>query len=265
MAMVLNEGAASIRKSDECCMSEEISRHLQAISDSYYDPERHLFDYEKFRDSQEYYRAVLFVRQLKDFDPVEKLTTDAKRLAFWMNTYNMLFMHAVCASGVKESLKENRRFYRDYRYNIGGYLLNLDAIEHGIMRRNARLPGAIGKAFGNSDPRRILVLSKLDPRIHTALYSACFSSPPLKTFNTNTAEECINKATQQYLQKFVSIAERKLSLPMIFKWYAKDFGDSGVRHFIINHHPDRKLVQELLQDSGIKESYIAYDWQMNAA
>ncbi|MRI31539.1 hypothetical protein EOPP23_00850 [Endozoicomonas sp. OPT23] len=263
--MVLNEGVASIRKSDECCMSEDISKHLQTIIDRYYETERHLFDYEQCRNSEEYYRAVLFTRQLKDFDPVLKLTTDAKRLAFWMNVYNLLLIHAACFSGVEGSLKENSGFYRDHSYEIGGYQLNLDEIEHGVLRRNARLPGTISKAFSNSDSRRVLVLSKLDPRLHTGLYSACFSSPPLKTFNSSTAEECIGKAAQGYLQKFVSIGDRKLNLPMIFKWYAKDFGDSGVRHFIINHHPDRKLVQELLQNSAIKENYISYDWHLNAA
>ncbi len=263
--MVLNEGAASIRKNDECCMSEEISKHLQAIIDCYYNSERHLFDYEQCRNSEDYYRAVLFARQLKNFDPVLKLTTDAKRLAFWMNTYNLLLIHAACFSGVEGSLKESGGFYREHSYDIGGYTLSLDEIEHGILRRNARLPGSITKAFANSDPRRELVLSKLDPRLHTGLYSACFSSPPLKTFNSATAEECIGKATQGYLKKFVEIKAGKLQLPMIFKWYAKDFGDSGIRHFIINHHPDRKLVQGLLQNTGMKESYISYDWQMNAA
>ncbi|WP_062268382.1 DUF547 domain-containing protein [Endozoicomonas arenosclerae] len=262
--MLLNDGTASNRKPDECCLSIDISRHLQALINEFYDEKLHEFDYERCRNSQEYYRAVLFSRHLRNFDPFI-LTADQDRLAFWLNVYNLLLLHSVCFAGVSGSLKEVKGFYQDHTYNIGGHILSLDDIEHGIMRKNARQPNSISRTFKRNDSRRSLVLSQLDPRLHMGLYSACFSSPALRAFAPDSVESSLASATRDFLEREVTLSDdgRLLNLPPLFKWYQADFDDQGVIRFLASWHPDRGLVQKLLQNTSVKKSYSPYDWQLN--
>ncbi|WP_051786079.1 DUF547 domain-containing protein [Endozoicomonas numazuensis] len=264
--MLLNDGTASNRKPDECCLSIDISRHIQVLSNAFYDEQQHTFDYERCRNSQEYYRAVLFSRHLKHFDPFI-LTADQDRLAFWLNVYNLLLLHSVCFSGISSSLWEVKGFYQDHTYNIGGYLLSLDDIEHGILRKNARQPNSISRTFKRSDPRRSLVLSQLDPRLHMGLYSACFSSPALRAFSPDSVERSLSDATRNFLKREVTLSDdsRLLYLPPLFKWYQADFDDQGAINFLVSWHPDRGLVQKLLQNNNAKKTFNRYDWQLNRA
>jgi hypothetical protein len=55
--------------------------------------------------------------------------------------------------------------WTSYSYCVGGHVLNLDEIEHGILRANSGHPKTPEKPiFPEGDPKRALSLKTLDPR-----------------------------------------------------------------------------------------------------
>ena len=90
---------------------------------------------------------------------LETLETDAEKLAFYINLYNVLSMHGVIARGVERSVMEIPSFFRTTAYRVGKYVLTLDDIESGILRRNsppvgARARRALGAPHAALVPRR---------------------------------------------------------------------------------------------------------------
>uniref|UniRef100_A0A1I8F8T9 DUF547 domain-containing protein n=1 Tax=Macrostomum lignano TaxID=282301 RepID=A0A1I8F8T9_9PLAT len=77
----------------------------------------------------------------------------AERLAFFINVYNALVLHAQAGQGAPTSLWTRYRFFADSAYIIGGQSYSLLDIEHGVLRANRRGPGLLRAPFGRSDPR----------------------------------------------------------------------------------------------------------------
>jgi hypothetical protein len=119
---------------------------------------------------------------LKHFDP-NTLPSHQKRLAFWINLYNLLVIDAVIRLDISTSVTEGWlgvfRFFRRAAYNVNGLRFSLEDIEHGVLRANHGVPYFPGVHFSNDDPRREFVLKKFDPRVHFALNCASRSCPPI--------------------------------------------------------------------------------------
>ena len=81
--------------------------------------------------------------------------------------YNVLAIHGVIATGVRESVMEIPSFFGVVAYRVGNFVLTLDEIENGILRRNAPHPATGSRLFDDDDPRLALCPSRVDPRIHT--------------------------------------------------------------------------------------------------
>ena len=75
-----------------------------------------------------------------------------QRLAFFMNLYNAMAIHAVIRVGQPEGIMD-RRFFSDFQYLVGGYSYSLSTIKNGILRNNRRPPYFLVKHFGPEDAR----------------------------------------------------------------------------------------------------------------
>jgi hypothetical protein len=84
-----------------------------------------------------------YVRWLKTFNP-ESLKNQNERLAFWINTYNMLTIYGVLsqlrnnpdfAEKGNRSLFQRLRFFWWTKYQIGGRKHSLYQIENEILRK----------------------------------------------------------------------------------------------------------------------------------
>ena len=267
---VLNLGATSSRRF-EGGLAAELAKLFSRIQQHYFDLEAGEFDYERFSRSSDYSSLILAVRHLQSFDP-ETLRGANSRLAFWLNIYNIMMLHGVVeavqsagrsfSGGV--SIRDLAGLYQGTAYQIGRFQLSLDDIEHGILRQNARR--RIGRQFPKDHPAQVLVLDMPEPRIHMALFSACFSSPVLVVFGAEDLERQLSQVTADYLQKFVRLSDgrRKLVVPQVFRWYGGDFeGVGGTTGFVAANHPDRKLTQFLLQKSATPV-FTEFDWRLNA-
>lgn len=76
-----------------------------------------------------------------------------ERLAFFLNLYNAMVIHAVIRVGRPQGVIERRSFSNDFQYIVGGYSYSLSTIENGILRNNRRPPYSLVKPFGTGDIR----------------------------------------------------------------------------------------------------------------
>ena len=192
---------------------------------------------------------VSLTEQLMGVDP-EVLTGDPSRqLAFWINLYNCLFFHSIVAFGWPTTRRTRTTIFCGTSYQVGAHRFTLDEIEHGILRQNAQLPGVFRRPFSSSDPRRTLVVTTRDPRIHFALHLFCESSPDLPRLTVENCEIQLQAATQRYLLRFLSIdlSRKQVSLPRVFRWYASDFGDNWLS----------LLFRTLCHGTGDRDSAVA--------
>lgn len=79
--------------------------------------------------------------------------TREEKLAFFINLYNMMAIHAILVWGHPAGALERRRLFGDFRYVVGGNTYSLSAIQNGILRGNQRPPYNLMKPFGAKDQR----------------------------------------------------------------------------------------------------------------
>lgn len=79
--------------------------------------------------------------------------SENEKLAFFLNLYNAMVIHAVIRIGCPEGVMDRRFFFSDFLYVVGGQPYSLNTINHGILRKNRRAPYTIVKPFGTGDKR----------------------------------------------------------------------------------------------------------------
>src|SRR5262249_2319335 len=125
-------------------------------------------DYQTVRGSAEFAAAVDGARRLAGVC-LDTLGGRDARLAFWVNVYNALVLHAIVVLGVRRSVARAWNFFGRAVYRIGGVAFSPDDIEHGVLRGNRRRMLPPLRPFGARDPRLALALSPPDPRVHFAI------------------------------------------------------------------------------------------------
>lgn len=81
-----------------------------------------------------------------------ELTPDEK-LAFFLNLYNAMVIHAIIRVGHPEGVIDRKSFFSDFQYVVGGYPYSLSTIKNGILRNNRRDTYSLAKPFGSGDKR----------------------------------------------------------------------------------------------------------------
>lgn len=154
-----------------------------------------------------------------------------ERLAFFVNVYNLLALHAaVSRRGVPVAARARRQFYRRIFYDIGAINWSLDDIHHGVLRANAASPIRVGwrAQFPPSDRRYRLALPYLEPLTHFVLSVGVRDiSPPIRPLTAASVAEgsMLTTAAATFLASTVSVsvAQRRVTLPRIFLQYPGDF------------------------------------------
>lgn len=96
-------------------------------------------------------RYLRTIEELQRVD-LEPLSREEK-LAFFINLYNMMAIHAILTWGYPLGALDRRTFFGEFKYVIGGCAYSLSAIHNGILRGNQRPPYNLTKPFGNRDAR----------------------------------------------------------------------------------------------------------------
>jgi hypothetical protein len=168
-----------------------------------------------------------------------------EELAYWINAYNAFTLQLILDHYPVNSIQDiggsipmvnspwDIKFFK-----VGDVLLDLNTIEHDILRKK------IG-----------------DPRIHFAINCASISCPVLR--NEAYTPEKIHQQLDEQAVRFINdetrnkLSETALQLSPIFNWFRSDF------------EMDQTLTQYLNQFTGTRISpnakveWLEYDWALN--
>jgi hypothetical protein len=184
--------------------------------------------------AQDRARLSRVVRDIGAYDPAS--LAPPARLAFHIDAYNALVVHAVIERWPVESVMRVPGFFDRVRHRVAGRDLTLNELEAEIVR---------GAPFH-------------DPRAHFALNCASRGCPGLATapYSGSDLEARLVAQTRAYVRRTTRVERDGVVLSRIFEWYAGDF-PGGVRAFVGN-----ALGRPLPSELPLR--YSEYDWALNA-
>eukprot|EP00794_Sanderia_malayensis_P004765 gene4765-5392_t len=291
LTVPLNEGPSTytgkkIRKAGE--VGEELRKLILSIYSSHLSTDGTKVDYKAIGESSEFAQYVQHTAELKRVN-VENATREEK-IAFFVNVYNALVIHAFVERGPPTNLWQRYkgrlnynipyslllggfRFFNVVSYVIGGYTYSLNEIENGILRSNRKPIGSFRKPFSKNDPRVSIILDTPEPRVHFALVCGAKSCPPIKTYNAKEIDKQLNLATESFLEGdgcIVDMTKREVKLSRILKWYQEDFGKTkqAVLKWVIENMGEcekKRQLGLLLDGNNFKLGHLSYDWSLNSS
>ena len=180
-------------------------------------------------------------------NPPAKNFSESEKLAYWINAYNAFTIELILQYKPDTSIKDigskiqvpfvNTPWQIDF-IEVNGEKINLDDIEHGIIR----------KQFN-------------EPRIHFALVCASISCPNLRN-EAYTAEKLEQQLDDQ-AKKFINdptknkMGKQRSVISKIFDWYGGDFKKEGTLIEFLNRYSDVKIQVDA------EVEYMDYDWKLN--
>ena len=200
---------------------------------------------------------------LDGLDPTS-ISADEARIAFWINLYNALLLDELARRPRQGSLLRHRAILSSARLRVGGLDYSLDAIEHGVLRRNARLPYRPSRALRRGDPRANAAPSRLDPRIHFALDCGAVSCPQIAPYEAVALDRDLEAATSAYIRaETVLDRERgRVELPYLMRLYRRDFGSRAEAIALAARHLEPGDGAWLLARDRVRVAYRPFDGKL---
>ena len=251
-------------------LGEDLRRLILSIYNKHLSADGKKVNYTAIGDEPDFKKYIEKTAELKRVQ-IEDATREEK-LAFFINIYNALVIHAFVKIGPPKNLWQRYKFFNTVSYIIGGYQYSLNEIENGILRSNRKAIGAFTRPFGKSDPRMKVALETPESRVHFALVCGAKSCPPIKTYAASDVENQLQLAAESFLEGdgvAVDMGKREVKVSQILKWYSQDFGANKeeVLGYIIKHVGEgerKRELQELLNGGHFKLGYLPYDWDLNS-
>lgn len=194
------------------------------------------------------------------------------RLAFVINLYNLLTLHAFTKVGVPAAGMDRTEFFDFVGYTLGGLFYSFNALENGILRSNKNPPYHLQKTIRSNDPRAGAVLSTCNPALHACISCGASSCPPIKTFTAEAIDEEMRIAAQAFFELDenckINVEANTITVTKIVAWYQKDFGTDMVSAL--------RTVQGWLRGQKAKDAetvlnspkpiinFAEYDWSTDA-
>ncbi|KAG5628779.1 hypothetical protein H5410_000496 [Solanum commersonii] len=236
---------------DVAVLGQRLGKIMSALLESYTSDDRHHLDYIGISNSEEFRRYTNLVQDLHRVNLLN-LSADEK-LAFFLNLYNAMAIHAVIRIGHPGGMIDRRAFFSEFQYIVGGYSYSLSGLKDGILRSNRRAPFTLMRPFPSGD-RRLEIKSSS------------------KIFTPQNVESELRYAAREYFQRDdamqVDLAKRTVYLNRMIKWYNTDFGqEKEILKWITGYLDATKagLLTHLMGDGGpVNVVYSSFDWSPNA-
>ncbi|XP_057844737.1 uncharacterized protein LOC131054274 [Cryptomeria japonica] len=249
-------------------VAEKIRKIMTAILETFVSDDVCHVNYQGIRSSEEFRRYLNVVQDLQRVNVLA--LTKAERLAFFLNIYNSMVIHATIHKGYPDGILERKEFFNEFLYLIGGYPYSLSEIQNGILRANQRAPYGLVKPFKNGDKRLQVALPKANILTLFALCSGSKSSPILRFYSPEGVDAELKSATKDFFRGdgiIIDIHKRTVYLSKLLKWYSADFGqESEMLNWIMNYLDAKKvgLLSHILSNEGpVNVVYQNYDWSLN--
>ncbi|XP_050376727.1 uncharacterized protein LOC126794118 [Argentina anserina] len=239
-----------------------------AILEAYISEDGKHIDYRSIHGSEEFARYLRTVEELHRVELQDLRREDS--LAFFINLYNMMAIHAILVWGHPDGGLERRKLFGDFKYVIGGSAYSLSDIQNGILRGNQRPPYNLMKPFNPKDKRAMMALPYPEPLIHFALVFGTRSGPVLRCYSPGDIDQELMEAARSFLQNgglIIDFDTKVASATKILKWFSIDFGKNEME--VLKHSSNylepsiSEALLELLATSQLKVIYQPYDWGLN--
>jgi hypothetical protein len=263
---ILNEGEAEPTDKSANIIAQELNSQVLKLYGKFLNEKGTAVDYKGLGLSEEFKELKSKTLLLRNVD-LSALDEDEK-LAFFINLYNVLVIHANVEIGFPKSAMQRSSFFSGASYQIGPHVYSLNDIEHGILRANRKHPGSLTNTWSHSDPRTRFMVEKFDPRIHFALVCGAKSCPPIRIFKKENVQDAMQKAALNFCQTNVTIKPNKkeIWLSKIFMWYSGDFG-ANQKEVLLYIRQFLEEEQQNQLDEGLEKHYSVkyeeYDWGTN--
>ena len=249
-------------------VAARLKQAINGLKGNFFDLESGKINYAAMKGSEAYSEYLQAAAQLRRLD-LSSLKTQDQRLAFWINLYNALVVHGIIELGVENSVREVHKFFETVAYQVGPHVLSLDAMEHGILRRNQKKHFLAWRPFGKDDPRLALMLPELEARIHFTLVCGSKSCPPIGTYQEDKIAKQLEMAASSFINSDnvkLDKAHNRLQLSKIFDWYGKDFGNkTEMIRLIAGYRRDPDEAAWIKANaSRLSISWLDYDWGLNS-
>jgi hypothetical protein len=219
-------------------------------------------DYDELGTSTEFTTARAAARALGGAR-LDALERREDRLAFWLNVYNALVLHAIVRFRVRTSVLRVWNFFGRARYRVGGLVFSLDDIEHGLLRANRRRTLPPLRPFGRRDPRRALAVTPPDPRYHCAITCGAASCPPVGVYRAHAIESQLELAARNFVNQEVGLAGQRVVCSRLFKWYRADFeAAGGLATFLLRHLDEGPTRAALAAGAEPCAGFRPYRWTL---
>ncbi|XVE97805.1 hypothetical protein REPUB_Repub03eG0050500 [Reevesia pubescens] len=178
-------------------------------------------------------RFRLLVGQLVRVDP-SQMSYDEK-LAFWINLYNALIMHAYLAYGVPRNDIKLFSLMQKAAYTVGGLSVSAAEIECTVLKMNPaayqpQIAAVLAlQKFKASEELRKYTIDHPEPLLYFALSCGLHSSPAVRIFRPENVNELLKRSMKDYIQASVGISNKgKLLVPKLLHCFAKGVVEDSI-------------------------------------
>ncbi len=202
-----------------------------------------LVDYKGFKKDEAQLKKYLDL--LSSNAPGSKWSKDEK-LAYWINAYNAYTVQLILDHYPLKSIKDIGSSIKipfvntpwDVKFiEIGGKKMDLNNIEHGIIRKDFN-----------------------EPRIHFAVVCAAMSCPPLRNeaYTASKLDKQLDDQGKKFLNnpRLNKVTKDKAEISKIMDWYGGDFKKKMSIKDWVNKYADTNLQSD-------KITYNDYNWALN--
>ncbi|KAL3619849.1 hypothetical protein CASFOL_034761 [Castilleja foliolosa] len=156
-------------------------------------------------------------------------TNREQKLAFWINIHNALVMHSYLAYGTQNYIKST--IILKATYNVGGHSVNAYDIQRDILGIKSHYPASWlrtllspGKMLNTESRKHAYAIEYPEPLVHFALCSGAYSDPAIRVYRAKSVYADLKIAKEEFIGTMVQVhhKQRKVNLPKILQYYAKD-------------------------------------------
>ncbi|CAN6573724.1 unnamed protein product [Malus baccata var. baccata] len=186
-------------------------------------------------------RFRVLVEQLAKVNPIHLSYNE--KLAFWINLYNALIMHAYLAYGVPRSDLKLFSLMQKAAYTVGEHSFSAAAIEYVILKMKPPLHRpqiALLLALHKlkvSDEQRKSAIETYEPLATFALSCGMYSSPAVRTYTAKNVREELQEAQRDFIRASVGVSSKgRLLVPKMLHCFAKGIVDDSNLAVWISHY-----------------------------
>ncbi|NNF58559.1 MAG: DUF547 domain-containing protein [Rhodothermaceae bacterium] len=210
------------------------------------------------------------------------LATDAQKLAFFLNAYNVWMLDNILGAPAVTNIAADNRFEAFFQtpFRVAGFNMTLNQLENGVLRFEDVVDGLV-----LPEGLQALRPSALDPRIHVGLNCAALSCPKLRreAFTPARVDAQLDAALADFANddRLAAVDGSAVTLSSLLDWFGADFDASGMPtgdYFLAAMSPSRPdfaTIQPILdgRDAAALRAFVeanadvqfGYDWTVNRA